>query len=177
MGTTYRFVTDPREPSEVLAWFRALSAPPVEVDMQHSFVLFFREFGPLAHDTSGAINAKASPIATVVLPRVRRGILWTVGEVHFLATPLRKRFPALHKVSSAFSKWLSACSRVYPDENGQFNYYLEGSIRNFDSPVFAFESGLAALRAGKYFVADEDNEHVLDNLCRQLRLRGVECSA
>jgi hypothetical protein len=34
-------------------------------------------------------------------------------------------------------QWLSAYSRVYPDDNEEFNYYLEGSITSFDGPVFA----------------------------------------
>jgi hypothetical protein len=177
MGITHRFIADPLEPSKVLAWFRTLNAPPMEVEMARGLVLFFKQCGALAYDANGAIDGKASPIATVFLPRVRRGTLWTVGEVHFLASRLGKRFPALHKVSSSFFEWLSAHSCVYPDANQEFDYDLEGSIRNFDPPIFAFESGAAALRAGRYFVADDDTEFMLDKLCSQLRLRGVECSA
>ena len=106
MGTTFRFIADPAEPSEVVGWFRSLSAPPTEVPTARGVALYFRECGPLKHDSSGAIDPMASPVATVFLPHIRRGSLWTVGEVHFLATPLRQQYPALHKVSSAFSKWL-----------------------------------------------------------------------
>jgi hypothetical protein len=176
MGTTYRFIADPHEPSEVLAWFRALSVPPTEVEKERGVLLLFGEPGSLAYDASGAIDAKASPLVSIFSPRVRRGILWTVGEVHFLSTPVRKRFPALHRVSSAFSDWLSTRHCGYSDQNDEFGYYLEGSIKNFDSAVFAFESGLRALRAGRYFVADDDTEFLLDQLCQKLRLRGVECS-
>ena len=107
MGITYRFISDPSELSEVVGWFRSLPVPPTEVSTERGVTLYFRESGPLEYDAKGAINPKASPVATIFLPRVRRGALWTVGEVHFLSTPLRQRFPALHKVSSAFSKWLA----------------------------------------------------------------------
>jgi hypothetical protein len=175
MGTAYRFIADPGQPSEVMAWFRALKTPPVEVGTERGTVLYFKEHGALAYDASGAVDSKASPIVTLLAPRVRRGILWTVGEVHFLATPLRKRLPALQKISKEFSEWLCAWECVHPPRGNDFTYYLEGSVRNWDSPVFALDSGLEALRAGRYVVSDDDNEFVLDTLCRKLRLRGVHC--
>ncbi|MHB9049900.1 MAG: hypothetical protein ACYC35_28615 [Pirellulales bacterium] len=178
MGTTYRFVAAPSEPSEVMAWFRRLDTPPVEAPAAHGVLLYFKEFGRVIYGADGSMDPKASPIATVFLPHAKRGVLWTVGEVHFLATPLRQLFPGLHKISSAFSKWLAGHQCVYSHQSNTntFDYYLEGSIRNNDSPVFAFASGLSALTEGRYFVADGDNEHVLARLCQSLRLRGVECA-
>ena len=132
---------------------------------------------PVQHSADGSIDAAASPLVNVWLPAVRRRLLWTVGEAHFLSTPLRKLYPGLHKVSSAFSKWLGGLPCIYPsteDENN-FNYYLEGSVRNFDAPVYAFESGMSALTRGQYFVAPDDTEYLLDKLCMTLRLRGIEC--
>lgn len=176
MATSYRFLADPQHSSEVMQWFRALNAPPVEAAVDRTLVLYFKECGPLAYDANGAIDAKASPVVTVTAPRVRRGILWTVGEVHFRATPLRKRFPVLHDISSAFSQWLAAHDCVYPSDSSEIIYYLEGSVRNSDARIFALDSGLEALRAGRYFVADDDTEFVLDKLCQSIRLRGVRCT-
>jgi hypothetical protein len=178
MGTTYRFVAAPSEPSEVLGWFRSLPSPPEEVPAKHGATLYFRESGPLNYGVDGRIDPKSSPVVTVFLPQIRRGSLWTVGEVHFLATPLRQQFPALYRVSSAFSKWLADLPCVYTNKRkeNEFGYYLEGSVKNHDEPVYAFDSGLSALQSGRYFVGERDNDSVLNSLCKALRLRGVECA-
>ena len=179
MGSTHRFIADPAEPSEVLAWFRALGQAPTETPSERGLVLSFPAYGPPAYREDGSIDPLASPVATVFLPRVRRGQLWTVGEVHFLATPLRQRFPELHKVNLAFGKWLARLECAYSNKrpDNPYNYYLEGSVQNYDPPVFAFASGLSALRNGRYFVADDDTGGRLDDLCKALRLRGVDCAA
>lgn len=178
MGTTYRFIADPSETSEVLTWFRSLSQPPDEIRTDYGYVLYFGDCGPLNHDSAGRIDSNASPVVTIYLPQVRCGVLWSVGEVHFLATPLRAQFPVLHKISLAFSKWLAELPCVFSSKstNNEFAYYLEGSIRNQDAPVFAFSSGRDALQSGRYFVGQNDNEQVLNVLCKTLCLRGVECS-
>ena len=177
MGTAYRFVADPAGPSEVVDWFRSLSSPPLEAPAGRGLVLHFQNVGPLSMSADGNIDPKASPLATVFPPRLRRGVLWTVGEVHFLPTPLRKLFPGLHSISVAFSRWLSERDCVFSVDRAtdDFSHYLEGSVRNHDQPIFAFPSGLAALRSGRYFVGDDDNEYMLDRLCTALRLRGVTC--
>ncbi|MFZ6775847.1 hypothetical protein ACO0LD_03375 [Undibacterium sp. Ji83W] len=177
MGSTYRFIADPSQQSEVVDWFRARSTPPIEVQTERSLILYFKDIGPLTYHSNGAINPKTSPVVTVFLPRVRRGALWTVGEVHFLATPLRQQYPALYKISSAFLKWLANQECVFSnkDTNNKFAYYLEGSIKNYDTPVFAFESGLRALESENYFVADDDNDAKLEQICKSLLLRGVKC--
>ena len=177
MGTTYRYIAAPSEPSEVLQWFASLATPPTSVPTPRGVVLYFGEYGPLVSKSDGAVDSKASPVISVFVPRVKRGILWTVGEVHVLATPLRQRFPALHKVTTAFSKWLSQLECVHSNKrtNNEFTYYLEGSAQNWNPPIYAFDSGYRALLSGRYFVSDEDNDFVLDNLCKKLRLREVEC--
>jgi hypothetical protein len=178
MGTTFRFIADPLEPSEVISWFKELPSPPTMVQTALGQNMHFREFGSLVYSADGTINTKESPIVIIFLPRIVRGALWTVGEVHFLSTPLRQQFPKLHKISTAFSKWLSATPCVYSNahKENEFAYYLEGSVQNQDAPVFAFESGYSALKSGRYFVADSDNEYRLDTICRTLALRGVECA-
>ena len=178
MGTTYRFIETPTGTSDVLEWFRRLPSPPEEMPTERGYALHFAESGPLVYGTDGLIDAKASPVASVFVPRVRRGVLWTVGEVHVLATPLRQRFPSLHKLGNAFSKWLSAHECVYSNKRAAnpFSYWLEGSVQNHDSDVFALDSGLAALKDGRYFVADDDTEFRLDAICSSLRLRGIECT-
>lgn len=112
-GVTYRFIADPSEPSEVLSWFRDLKIAPELVEKEHGVLLYFRESGPLQMQSHGTVDFKRSPVVSVVIPRVQRGVLWTVGEVHFLATPLREQFPALHKsvqLLPSGSLLMSVCS-------------------------------------------------------------------
>jgi hypothetical protein len=177
MGSTFRFISAPDSPASVLEWFRALPTPPEEVPTDRGTVLYFRSCGNLSLRSDGSIITDESPVATLFLPRIRRGVLWTVGELHFLPKRISERFPELAKVSGAFSRWLKRRPCIYSNKSlgSEFDYYLEGSIRNFDSPVYAFECGLAALRSGRYLVGDGDNELVLDKLCQILRLRGIEC--
>ena len=177
MGTVHRFIECPEATSETLSWFRSRSAPPTEASTDRGYTLYFPECGPLIQGADGRIDPAASPVVNVLVPRIRRGALWTVGEVHFLANPLRERFPALNRISREFSRWLAAHECVYSrrKQRDPFSYYLEGSIRNFDSEIFALASGLRALKEGQYFVADDDTEFRLDAICKALRLRGVEC--
>lgn len=114
-------------------------------------------------------------MVNVVLPSQRCGLLTTVGEVHFLATPL-SAFPQLNRVSKQFRGWLRQHPCIHSHRQGftgEWNYFLEGSVRNLDSEIFALPSGLAALQRGDYFVSADDSERTLDLVCRRLRLRDV----
>jgi len=140
--------------------------------------LYFREMGSLAKTATGSIGVRQSPLVALFPPRVRRGILWTVGEVHFLPSPLRERFPRLNKISTSLKKWLQTFECVYsnkPGHRNDWNYYLEGAVKNFDPPIYALRGSLEALRRGQYFVAEDDTDLVLDKLCSRLRLRDVRC--
>ncbi len=177
MGTTYRFVAAPSPKSEVVEWFAALELRPKAIPKPEGFLLHFDRLGALALNAAGAVDPAGSPVVNVFLPQVRRGILWTVGEVHFVATPLKKQFPYLQKVSGAFASWLGTYPRIFPaSKDAAYDYFLEGSLRNFDSPIFALPSGLAAIRDGRYFVAEGDNPARLETLCKELRLRGCRCT-
>lgn len=176
MASTYRFIADPSSPQPVVEWLRALPVPPEEVPTERGIVFYFRACGSLSYAADKTVVAEESPVATLFLPRVERGVLWTVGELHFRTTRLRERFPDLAKIQVSFSKWLRshACVSLDDASDTEFRYFLEGSVKNY-YPVYAFPSGMAALQAGRYFVGDGDNEHVLDKLCGMLRLRGVSC--
>jgi hypothetical protein len=169
MGTSYRFIADPEQSEVVLRWFRSRTPPPHEIDGDGCLWLHFSEEGPL-------IEPDRSPLATVYLPRVRRRAIWTVGELHFL--PTRDQFPGLRKTSGEFAKQIEKQPCVFsnePEFEGEFDDYLEGSVRNYDTPIYAFPSGLRALQQGCYFVAENDTRARLDDLCKVLRLRGIDC--
>ncbi|WP_157646029.1 hypothetical protein [Burkholderia ubonensis] len=179
MGKSYRFLADPadEEAATVLAWFRQLHESPREVAAKHHVVLYFAGLGPLRYGQDGTVDADESPIVTVVPPRTACESLWTVGEVHFRTNALSRRYPALYRVSKAFEEWLNRHECVYSiaDRNNPYGYYLEGSVQNHDAPIFALPSGLDALKSGRYFVGAQDNDALLDKVCRKLRLRGVRC--
>jgi len=180
MGATYRFLAIGEETEVVLDWFRRQPNPPEVLDKPGGQLLYFRAFGPLAVLADGSgIDVRRSPLVSLFRPTRKRGVLWTAGEVHFLSTPLRGTFPPLHSLSRRFQGWLSSFDRVFsrkPSWLGEWDYYLEGSIRNYDAEVFALPQAMQALRRGQYFVGESDGEWVLDKLCRSLRHRGVECT-
>jgi hypothetical protein len=179
MATTYRFIADPNEPSPVLAWFREADSPPQETIINGGHVLYFADCGPISYMLDERVDPQSSPIVTLIHPQIKRGVLWTVGEVHFLSTSLRRKFPELQRINATFRKWLSGFECVFGNLNTEsnFDYYLEGSIRNYDSAVYGFASGLTALKQGQYFVDHSDNTDRLNTICKTLALRGIECTA
>jgi len=183
MGTTFRFMAIGDEVEVVLDWFRGLPDPPEFVRAAgDGYHLFFHSYGNLAYKqtdagTSSEIDASKSPLVSLFPPIHKRGVLWTVGEVHFLPTPIRQVCPALYSVSGRFRKWLAGFNLVFRQEpgwKGQWDYYLDGSIRNHDSDVLALPRAVEALNRGQYFVDHDDSDAFLDRICATLRLRGVE---
>ena len=175
MSMTYRFIEDPAITSAVRQWFQDLPSPPEETETERAIVLYFRALGPLTYTASGEINTKLSPVATLYLPRLVRGTLWSVGEVHFLAATLKEQFPELHKIKTAFAKWLRQFEIVFsnkPAGPSEWNYYLEGSVKNYDPPIFGLPSGYQAIQNGQYFISDGESDSVIDKVCASLRLRG-----
>jgi hypothetical protein len=170
MGVIHRFLATVDEGSSVLDWFRWLPERPVESAHDKGSLFYFRDFGPLQSDV------KKSPVVNVFVPARKRGVLTTIGEVHFLATPL-SAFRELNKLNRRFRQWLRENPCVYSHRRDfvhEWDYFLEGSAKNWDSDIYALAAGMTALQRGAYFVADYDNDFVLDRVCRALQLRGVE---
>lgn len=172
----YNYIAEPGPGSEVLDWFASLNQQKSEIHTAQGLILYFPEFGDLKHDEAGAIDGKGSPVALINVPSVHRGILWTVGEVKFLADPISK-FPGFHTIEKSFQKWLSSLPLVFSHSGPHdFDYFLEGSSRNFTREIYAFDSGLRAIKGGRYFVSHMIKDAGLSALCRQLKLRGIECA-
>ena len=179
MGVTFRFIASPEEGQEVLSWFGELADPPEVLPKPDGAVLYFRQFGNLAMTTANEVDVKRSPVVSVFLPHVRREILWTVGEVHFLTDRMRSSFPGLHRVLMSFRQWLQTFPLVFRQPRlpetagGPWDYYLEGGVRNVSGEIFALPEGMVSLERGQYFVWHGDAEARLDTLLKTLRLRGV----
>jgi len=179
MATTFRFLASPEEGQTVLNWFRELPEPPHIHPRPDGAALFFRQCGPLVMTATNEVDVTRSPVVLLLLPEVRHGILWTAGEVQFLAERMRFSFPGLQKVLTSFRQWLRTFPLVFrqprlPETSGgPWDYYLEGGIRNVSDEIYALPTGMAALERGQYFVWRGGSGGTHHTLLKQLRLRGV----
>ncbi len=142
----------------------------VKADAPDGTRFWFRDMGPLGN------LIENSPIVVFHRPRQLAAKLWSIGRFFFPQPNLSKRFPELDKIRKAISRDISAATLIWTwkePENGDFNYYLEGSIRNRDYVLYGMSSCLAYLRSEGYFVGGDETEGVLDRLRRSLALRGV----
>jgi hypothetical protein len=98
MGMTYRFLATVEEAPTVLDWFRSRPERAVESAHDAGSLFYFRDFGTLDSDS------KKSPVVNVFTPVRKRGVLTTIGEVHFLATPLTS-FPGLNKINKGLKQY------------------------------------------------------------------------
>ena len=179
MATTFRFLANPEEGQTVLNWFRKLPDPPHVHPRLDGAAVFFEQFRPLVMTATNEADVKRSPVVLVILPQVRHGILWTAGEVQFLAVGMRVSFPGLQRVLTSFRQWLREFPVVFrqphlPETSGgPWDYYLEGGLRNVSDEIFALPTGMAGLERGQYFVWQGDTDARLDPVLKSLRLRGV----
>lgn len=173
MAATYHVLAAPNDRG-VLNWFGEQPEPPQEFSQQNGVLLYFSSYGELALDGSGEVDVQRSPVVSVLPSRVRRQALWTVGEVHFLA-----KGKALEAVRRAFLSWLRSHELVWDQasDGSASGHYLEGGVRNVARQIYALPSGLDALTGGQFFVAEGDNEVVLDRVCKSLRLQGIDCAS
>ncbi|MES2435332.1 MAG: hypothetical protein V4586_16105 [Pseudomonadota bacterium] len=178
MASSNFYVETPLAQSEVLSWFRGLEPTPEEFVRPDSSVFIFRHFGGLQYDELGKPNEAHSAIVLVYPPQIKRRSLWTVGEVVFLTVNSAPSGKAMAKVKRRFQYWLRAFQQIYGGSSSSYNefdYYLEGNIQNVAREIFALPTGYVALRSGQYFIGRQANDCVLDQVCKTLRLRGVDC--
>lgn len=176
MATTYYFLSAPSK-VDVLDWFRQQPETGEEHVNDDRTLIFYRQFSALAQNPDGSADPTMSPLVSVFLPKVRRGVLWTVGEVHFLHMT-KAGFPRLDRIRKSFQRWLEEYAIVWDrkqDNLEDYGYYFEGTIKNIADKIYALPDGLSAIEAGQFFAAEGDNELVLDRVCKSLRLRGVNC--
>jgi len=170
------YLAAPDLPCEALAWFEAQNITFKQHLFDWGIVLHFDGMGDLALSTDNLVVGEQSPVVTIRTPKIKRKILWTVGEVRFCFSPLA-RYPELQKLRRAFIRWFNQYPVVFddhPSATNEFNYYLEGAAQN-RGPITAFPSGLTAIKAGRYFVFHSETDDRLETLRKTLALRGVVC--
>ena len=178
MAATYHFLEEPSQTSAPVDWFLGLPDPPVAVPRTDETVLFFKQHGDLVFDEEGQADGSQSPIVIIYPPRIRRGLLWTAGQVCFLTKRKSKPGPAMAKLQSSFRKWLDTFPVVGGHDSAgeiEFHHYLVGANWGFATRIVALPSGMEALLRGQFFVNYEDNDFVLDKVCGVLRLSGINC--
>lgn len=176
MGVTHRFLAIGDDVEQVTDWFAALVDAPIITLGAGYDLLHFKSLGDLQElPESEQIDVRRSPVACLFRPRPVAGVLWTAGELHFLATPLRQRFPRLDAISRQFGKWLRGFPCVFDrvGTSGEWDYFLEGDLKSFDPKIFALPNAMKALSAGQYYVDDEISGERLKRLLRTLEVRGV----
>jgi hypothetical protein len=176
MSVTIRYLAVGEEANLVLDWFRRQPLLTTEADRPDGKWFHFGGIGPLG--PSGQPDPEHSPVAYVVVPKLLRNALWTVGEIGFPATPLEPQFPKLHRVLGQLKRWLRQFEQVFDTKQPgacEWNYYLEGGVLNVMADVYALPDAAKALRQGQYFVPDGISEGRLYDVCAALRLRGVGC--
>jgi hypothetical protein len=174
MTERYYYLALEEDQRLVTDWFAAL-AHAVTVDENADRVLYY--FRDMAKEppASSVLNQSRMPLVFLTKPQKRLGTLWTDAQVLFTPTPFRSQFPHLFKVHKAFGSWLRQFPLVFAQKSGSisdWNYYLEGSIRNYASELYALPNAMKALGKGQYFVHHRDRLTADSQLARTLRLRG-----
>jgi hypothetical protein len=172
-----RFIEDPSLPSTVIDWFRRQELVPEESAFDWGVVLAYRTSGPLWHKPDRSIDAERSPLVAVHLPKVRRQVLWTVGEVTFRPRPL-SQFPKLATLRQSFLRWFDDYPTVYGHSSSgvhKYDYYLEAGAQN-SGPIKGFPSGMKAIAAERYFISHRATDGALEQLRKKLQLRSVYCA-
>jgi hypothetical protein len=108
MAATYYFLSAPNDHG-VLDWFRSQTETAEKHSNEVRVLLHYCQFGALAQNADRSFDPSRSPIVSIFFPKVRRGALWTVGEVHF--TYKSKEFPALERLRKRFQAWINAAQQ------------------------------------------------------------------
>jgi hypothetical protein len=107
-----RFVEAPEAPCSALQWFRDQNLAQIEHVFEWGAELYFSSLGQLRRNSDGSIDSERSPVVTVHVPQVCRGILWTVGEVRFCPVPLSQS-PELERLRRSFLRWFQKHPLIY----------------------------------------------------------------
>jgi hypothetical protein len=177
MSVSYHFLASERDYQLVTTWFAALEYETTIKERPDGIWLYFRAMATESLPDSEHINQETTPLVWISKPKKRSDILWTDAEVCFTATLLKSQFPELNKISMQFAKWLKQFDLVFARKENvtrEWNYYLEGGIRNFSEKLYALPDAMAALQKGRYFVHHRANDAVLDTVVKALRLRGYD---
>jgi hypothetical protein len=96
----------------VLQWFWDQDLAPDVHTFDWGAALHYSSLGQLHFKSNGRIDSERSPVITVEVPRICRGILSTVGEVRFCPVPL-SQFSELERLRRSFLRWFQKHPLIY----------------------------------------------------------------
>jgi hypothetical protein len=172
---THAFLAIDDEINLVYEWLLSAKCEKVLSERPDRSLFYFKGYTnqPLLEKD---VDSERTPLVWFLRPHQKRGVLWTVGEVRFIAQPLRAQFPDLEKINRQLAKWLRQLEPLFSTKEPRISegdYYLEAGIRNRVAEIHAFPKAAEALKKGQYFISADVGDQFLDTLCRALRLRGV----
>jgi hypothetical protein len=94
----------------------------------------------------------------------------------FPQTLLQKKYSQLNKIKKTIKAELQREILLWnwkQPQEGEFNYYLEGSIKSHDYEIYGMPSSIPYLRKEGYFIEGEETIGMLETLRKTLALRGV----
>ena len=177
MSVRYTYLALEDDHQLIAEWFSALPDEKTVNDQADRLLFYFREMATHPLPLENTVDPDRTPLVLITKPKKLRGTIWTDAEAHFTPTPLKPQFPALHKISQLFARWLRGFDLVFSQKQAaqsEFKYYLEAGIQSFDAELYALPSALKALRAGQYFVHHRASPEGLNTLAKSLRLRGYD---
>ena len=142
----------------------------VRADKDNHLRFWFKDLGDLGP------SLDESPVVLFYPPHKIADRLWTIGRFMFPQVHLQKKYPLLNKIKKTIKEELQRGILLWNWEHpqeGEFNYYLEGSIKNHDYEIYGMPSSLPYLRKEGYFIEGEETNGLLDTLRKTLALRGV----
>ena len=173
--TRHCYLAVDEDQEQVAEWLNALQEERTVNDRADRTVYYFRGMANEPLPPIEQIDQEKTPLIFNIKPQRVRGTLWTDAEVEFTPVPLKAQFPRLYQIHLEFAKWIKSFDFVFSQKDNRFcewNYYLEGGIRNFDAELYALPQAMKALRLGQYFVHHRKNVRGLEALAKTLRLRG-----
>jgi hypothetical protein len=163
--------TEPNETSSLVERVTASGHDVESANVGNSIRFWLRDLGPLGS------TLEDSPVVVVYPPRKLSDRLFTLGRFFFPQPELSRRFPAIARIRRKVESDLKGTTVLWTrgaTEPGQFDYYLEGSIRNQLRMVYGMHSSIPYLRQEGYFVLGDESEPFMETLRRKLALRGVK---
>ena len=163
--------TEPNETSSLIERVTDSEHDVESANVGNSIRFWLRDLGPLGNTLEG------SPVVVFYPPRKLSDRLFTLGRFFFPQPELSKHFPAIARIRRKIEGDLKSTKVLWTrgaSDSGQFDYYLEGSIRNQLRTVYGMQSSIPYLRQEGYFVLGDESEAFMETLRRRLALRGVK---
>src|SRR5688572_28647361 len=140
----------------------------VSVNEKTTLRIWFKDCGDLRD------SIDESPVMLIHYPERITDYLWKTAEVCVPQPSIKRNLPNYYRASEQARKTIKSLDCVWESKtNEQYSYYLRGSIMNYASKVYTLKSGRDYLEKQFHFVHTQDNNFVIENVLKSLRLLGL----